>query len=183
MITYTTANSLNDLLGILALQKANLANNISGEEASREGFVTAIHTLEILQKMNAIEQSIIAKEDDNVIAYLLAMTPDCRFDITALVSLFEQFEKIKWKDKLLSSYHYLVVGQVCVAKGYRGQGILDNCYQAYKKHFKEKYDFAITDIVMKNQRSINAHKRIGFTEVNRFVAPDNQEWSIVLWEW
>jgi hypothetical protein len=31
-----------------------------------------------------------------------------------------------------------VVGQVCIAAGYRGKGILDDCYSAYNNHFKKK---------------------------------------------
>jgi L-amino acid N-acyltransferase YncA len=97
--------------------------------------------------------------------------------------MFENFEQINFRSKTLSAYNYIVVGQVCVAKGYRGQGVLDNCYAEYKKKFKDKYDFAVTEIATKNQRSINAHKRIGFVEIHRFTGPDNVEWSIVIWEW
>ena len=183
MIRYTIAETVEDLHGILALQKANLSVNLTQEEILKEGFVTAVHSFENLKKMNDLEQSIIAKNGDEVIAYLLAMTPECKNDIAALISLFENFEKLEWKGKLISRYHYIVVGQVCVAKGYRGLGILDNCYYLYKERFKSKYDFAITDIDIKNQRSINAHKRIGFQEILRFTAANQQEWSIVIWEW
>ena len=111
------------------------------------------------------------------------MTSKSKADIPVLIPMFENFEKIRLRGKLLSGYHYIVVGQVCVAKGYRGQGILDNCYAEYKKRFKRKYDFAITEIATKNLRSVNAHKRIGFSEIYRYNVPGNEEWSIVIWEW
>jgi predicted GNAT superfamily acetyltransferase len=183
MITYTTSKSINDLAGIIELQKSNLPSNLTQEEIAGEGFVTVVHRLEDLKKMNDIEQHIIAKDDGKIIAYLLAMTSKSKADIPVLIPMFENFEKIKFHDKILSAHKYIVVGQVCVSKGYRGQGILDNCYAEYKNQFKNKYDFAITEIATKNQRSIKAHKRIGFTEVHRFIAPDNVEWSIVIWEW
>lgn len=183
MITYTTTKSIKDLSGILELQKNNLPSNLTPEEIAREGFVTIIHSLEDIIKMNALEQHIIAKDDDKIIAYLLAMTSKFKADIPMLIPMFENFEKINLRDKLLAEYNYIVVGQVCVAKGYRGQGILDNCYTEYRKQFKGTYDFAITEIATKNQRSINAHKRIGFNEIHRFIGPDHVEWSIVIWEW
>jgi len=183
MITYSTSKTEKDLLGILALQKINLPINLSAEEITKEGFVTISHSFEELKKMNAIEQHIVAKEDDNVIAYLLAMTSVSKKDIPVLIPMFEKFDSLKLNGEIFSSYHYIVVGQVCVAKDYRGQGILNNCYQAYKNRFSKKYDLAVTDINTKNLRSINAHKKIGFFEIDRFIASDNEEWSIVVWEW
>ena len=130
-----------------------------------------------------IERSIVAKKGDTVIAYLLAMTAASKADIPVLIPMFEIFEKIQLHNKPVSQYNYLVVGQVCVDKAYRGQGVLDNCYTAYRNHFRKKYDFAITEIAAKNLRSINAHKRIGFSEILKYRSPDKQEWSIVIWEW
>jgi Acetyltransferase (GNAT) family len=183
MITYTTSHSDKDLLDILELQKINLPNNLTGEEIQSQGFVTVLHSFEDLQKMNGIVQSIVAKENDKVIAYLLAMTQQSKSDIPILVPMFETFNKIDFLGKKISEYNYLVVGQVCVAREYRGKAVIDHCYAAYKNHFQDKYEFAITEILTKNLRSINAHKRIGFIEIHRYPAPGNEEWSIMMWDW
>ena len=180
---YTTANSTEDLLGIIALQKKNLAVNLSPDEISSQGFVTVIHSLADLQKMNAIERHVIAKDGDRVIAYLLAMTTASKNDIPILVSMFETFDTISYRDRPLSTWHYIVVGQVCVDKDYRGQGVLMETYKKYREQFSRGYDFAITEIAIRNTRSIRAHEKIGFTEAHRFTAPDGEEWSIVIWEW
>jgi ribosomal protein S18 acetylase RimI-like enzyme len=183
MIVYTTSQDDHDLKGILTLQKNNLARNLSREEVQSQGFVTVLHRLEDLQKMNAIEQHIIAKENDNVVAYLLAMTEKSKFDIPVLVPMFELFESIAYKSKKLSQYNYMVVGQVCVDKKYRGQGVLDKCYDHYINRFRRKYDFAVTEIATSNQRSLNAHKRVGFKNIHEYVAPDGERWAIVVLEW
>jgi len=183
MIAYTISTTDKDLREIMALQKSNLPDNLSEEEMQKQGFVTVVHRYEDLKKMNGIEQSIIAKDNDRIIAYLLAMTEQSKTDIPVLVPMFELFRQIAWRGKPVSAWRYLVVGQVCVDKDYRGQGILDECYAAYKQHFKDKYDFAITEIATKNGRSVNAHKRVGFTEIHRYTAPDGEEWSVVLWDW
>jgi hypothetical protein len=72
---------------------------------------------------------------------------------------------------------------VCVDKVYRGQGIFDQCYLAYEKFYEYKYDFAITEIATSNTRSLQAHKRIGFKEINSYFAPDKTEWVVVVWDW
>jgi len=183
MIFYATSQDDKDLLGILNLQKKNLPKNLTPEEILSQGFVTVSHRLEDLQKMNAMEQSIIAKENDSVIAYLLAMTEKSKWDIPILVPMFEAFEKIKFLENTLATYNYIVVGQVCVDKNYRGQGVLDKCYALYIERFKDKYDFAVTEIASSNLRSINAHKRIGFKVIHEYIAPNNEEWSIVVLNW
>ena len=183
MISYTTPETEKDLSGILKLQKANLAIGLNKEEIETQGFVTVNHSLDDLKKLNGFEKHIIAKDDDDVIAYLLAMTQKSMFDIPVLIPMFEVFSKILFRNRPISAYSYIVVGQVCVDKHYRGQGILDNCYAAYKNHYKGKYDFAITEIVSTNLRSLNAHKRIGFIEIERYTGPDKTEWCIVLWDW
>ena len=181
-LIYTTSKP-GDLAGIIQLQRKNLPVFLSDDEIASQGFVTVVHSLEDLQKMNDIEQHVICKDNDNVIAYLLAMTARSANDIPVLIPMFEMFEKIPYHGQPVSAYNYIVVGQVCVDKNYRGQGILDDCYATYRKYFKKKYDFAITEIDETNTRSIAAHRRIGFTELYRYSSPDKKKWSIVIWDW
>jgi GNAT superfamily N-acetyltransferase len=183
MITYTTVNSKTDLEGILKLQKSNLAQNLNSDEIRSQGFVTVNHTYDLLKKLNDFEKHIIAKENDKVIGYVLAMTKHSKFDIPVLFPMFNVFDTVLFKDKKISAYNYILVGQVCVDKAYRGQGIFNNCYAAYKEFYKDKYDFAITEIANTNSRSLNAHKRIGFEDIHSYFAPDKTEWIVVLWNW
>lgn len=183
MVEYTTATTKADLSGILALQQVNLSRQLTKEEIESQGFVTVTHSYDELKKLSDIERQIIARDNDTVIAYLLAMTFESRFDIPILAPMFEIFNKIAYAGKKISEYNYIVVGQACVDKQYRGKGILDNCYSAYRNTFKDKYDFAITEIAGSNHRSLSAHKRIGFKEISRYTTEDQTEWYIVLWDW
>jgi len=183
MIVYTTAKTNEEILQILELQKCNLPQNLTEEQIATQGFVTVVHSFDTLKKMNSIEQSIIAKDDDRVIGYLLAMTGESKNDIPVLIPMFNAFDNAIYNNKKISEYKYIVVGQVCIAEGWRGQGILDNCYREYRKHFMDKYDFAITEILDKNKRSINAHRRIGFETVHSYPATGDNEWKVVLWDW
>jgi L-amino acid N-acyltransferase YncA len=183
MILFTTSETDNDLAGIMQLQQANLPATLSTKEMQQQGFVTVQHSMADLQQMHRYEKNIIAKDGGKVVGYLLGMTEHSKADIPMLVPMFEIFDEIVFKGKPVAEYRYIVVGQVCIGRAYRGQGLLDRCYAAYRDHFISRYDFAITEIATSNQRSINAHKRIGFKEVHRYTDPRQTEWSIVVWEW
>ncbi|MEO9022757.1 MAG: GNAT family N-acetyltransferase [Ginsengibacter sp.] len=183
MINYTTATTSKDLEGILALQKANLAKGLTTEEIQSQGFVTVAHSYEQLKKLNDIENHIIASDNDIIAGYVLAMTQQSKSDIPILLPMFKTFESLVYENKKIADYNYLVVGQVCIDKRYRGKGIFDKCYSAYKKRYNRKYDFAITEIVNTNLRSLNAHKRIGFKEIHSYQTSDNTEWIVLLWDW
>lgn len=183
MLTYTTSDTENDLQGILELQKANLTRNLSKEEIDAQGFVTVDHSYEQLKKLNDLEKHVIVKDNDKIVGYLLAMVKECKQDIPVLIPMFKEFDNVVYKNKRISAYNYIVVGQVCIEKKYRGSGMLDECYNYYKEHFSSQYDFAITEIASTNSRSLNAHYRIGFKTIHTYPAPNNAEWHVVLWDW
>jgi hypothetical protein len=180
---YNPMQTDEEIRQVLELQKLNLPGNLTPEQIASQGFVTVVHSFDTLKKMNDREQSIIAKDNNQVVGYLLAMTPESKSDIPILIPMFKEFDEVIYKEKKISNYKYIVVGQVCIALGYRGKGFLDECYQAYREHFKSKYDFAITEIHDTNQRSINAHKRIGFQTVHIYNDVDGNKWHVVLWDW
>jgi len=183
MIVITRSSTTKELEGILELQKQNLKKDLTPEQIKEQGFVTVSHSLDDLEKMHRHEPNIIAKDEELVVAYVLAMTEESKNDIPRLVEMYESFDHIQYHGKSVSSYSYIVVGQVCVSQAYRGKGLFDQCYQAYKDYFKSKYDFAITEIASINLRSMNAHKRIGFEVIHTYTDNSAVEWNVVVWDW
>lgn len=171
-----------ELQGILDLQKENHLTEISEEEKAEQGFVTVRHNMNQLQLMHAIEPHVISKDGDKVIGYILAMTKDSRELVPVLVPMFNQFDQLSFGEKLLSTYNYMVIGQICVSKSYRGQGIFDKMYELYRSTFSDRYDFAITEIALTNFRSLKAHQRVGFRTIHEFEDM-TQKWAIVLFDW
>lgn len=183
MIIYTRADTPADLEEILFLQNENLAQGLTKEAIQSQGFVTVKHSYDQLKKLNDIEKHLIAREDKKLIGYVLAMTQASKSDLPILIPMFTIFSTLLYSDKIIADHHFIVVGQVCIDKNYRGQGIFDQCYHQYKKYYENKFDFAITEIAITNTRSLKAHKRIGFKEIHTYKSPDNVEWIIVLWDW
>jgi len=179
-VIFKTANTEADLLGILELQSENHLEQISSLD---EGFVTVKHDLHLLKKMNDLAPHVIAKNGEKVVAYVLAMTQASKEDVPVLVPMFEQFNALTYRGKPLPLWNYLVVGQVCVGKNFRGQGIFEKMYAYYKNIYEKEFDFAVTEIAINNPRSIRAHQKLGFEEILRFTDALPLDWSIVLWDW
>lgn len=173
MITYHLAATKDELQQILDLQHKNLYQNISEEERKQEGFLTVSHDLNFLIEMNNKVQHIIAKHNDKVVAYALSMHPDFGNRIEILKPMF-----VKINENIEEQTNYIVMGQICIDKLYRGKGIFRNLYKTMQKSLKNKFDYIITEVDKKNTRSINAHQAIGFKEIVAYNA-NNQDWSLI----
>ncbi|MBQ4801703.1 GNAT family N-acetyltransferase [Aquimarina sp. MMG015] len=176
-LKYTTVTSHEELEQILLLQQKNLTTSISSEEKKKEGFVTVEHDFEILKKMNDQQPHIIAKDHGKVIGYALCMTSDFGNDIEVLKPMFKKIE-----NSLDQPNKYIVMGQVCVDKEYRGQGIFRGLYQHMKTKLQNTYDLLITEVASDNIRSLNAHNAIGFKTLLIYEA-DQISWHIIYWNW
>ncbi len=176
-ITYTTTSSINELQQILKLQQSNLPASISKTEKENEGFVTVQHDLEILKKMHQLEPHIIAKDHDNVIGYALSMVRSFKEHIDVLKPMFVKIDNL-----LNTDTSYIVMGQVCIDKEYRKQGVFRGLYRKMQEELNNKYDVLITEVAANNTRSLNAHYAIGFTDLLVYEA-DRVTWHLVQWHW
>jgi hypothetical protein len=182
MVHLSLSQSTTDLEGILSLQQVNLLTHLSQEEKAEQGFVTIQHNLDQLEAMHAIAPHVLAKEKDQVVGYVLAMTLASRELVPLMVPLFENFEQLEIGGKKVTDYNPMVVGQVCVGKSQRGTGLFDKLYTAYREEYAGTYDFAITSIALSNHRSLAAHQRLGFKVLHTFQ-DSLHPWSIVYWDW
>lgn len=180
-ILYRAAATDADFEQILALQRKNLYTIISKEVQDKEGFVFAEHNIEILKTMSAHLPQTIALVNDQVVGYTLAMTSSMTHHLPSLTPMFEQFCNCLYKNQPLLSYPFVVGGQVCVAEGYRGIGMVTSLYQALASQVKGKYQLVVTEIARRNPRSLKAHQKMGF-EVIRTYPAQNEIWDVVAWD-
>lgn len=182
MIQYTTAASQKDIQQILELQWINLPKNISTSEAKDQGFVTVHHDIDILMAMNEKFQHVIAKDKEKVIGYTLVMLPEFGNQIPVLTSMFDKINQLTYNGNALKKITYFVMGQVCVDKNYRGQGVFHGLYQKMKIEMSNHFDCIVTEIATRNTRSMRAHEKVGFDTINIYSTPE-EEWAIVAWDW
>jgi GNAT superfamily N-acetyltransferase len=182
MLNPTTVTSKEELQQILDLQHTNLVGKLSTEEWQDQGFLTVEHTMEMLEAMHNMAPSIIVKDKERVVAYALTMLRECREVIPALVPMFEKLDELQWNGKPMNEYRFYTMGQICIDKAYRGQGLFDLLYKAHKNTFSATYDLLATEIATRNKRSLRAHERVGFKTIN--VYRDTlDEWAVVVWDW
>ncbi len=178
MITYSTAKSSSDLNQILELQKANLKSSISLEEYQKEGFVTLEHDFVLLEELNDPYPHIVAMNEKEIIGYALVTTPEKISSIPLLQSTIEELKGVKYHQNNVLSLKYFIMGQVCIDKSYRGQGIFQGLYQKMKDEMKSDFDIIITEIATNNKRSMRAHEKVGF-EILKIHNDIDADWAIV----
>jgi len=159
-IHYSRATSHQELQQILELQSSNLRSAVSSKESQEEGFVSVVHTLDLLERMNAIAPHIVAKDGDKVTGYALCMHPAFADEISMLKPMFNRVYKLLGPD-----HKYMIMGQICIAKQFRGKGIFRGLYNAMAEALIPAYDSIITEVDADNQRSLHAHYAIGFEEM------------------
>lgn len=184
MVIITTVQSEADVAGILTLQRANLRRNLPADVQAGQGFVTVEHDPDVLARMNKAAPSIIAKDGDVVVGYALTMLPAFAGDVPELLPLFTTINALTYQNAPLDDYAYYVMGQVCVADGYRGQRIFDRMYAHHRAVYGDRYRLLVTDISSHNTRSLRAHERVGFRPIHQFYDANlGESWVIVVWDW
>ena len=171
-----------EIIGIKELQNRNLKRNLDADEIQKEGFVTAEYSIPLLERMNSIEPSVIAMDNEIVAGYVLVVTKELTGQHDLLDDLFNEIDRQIYKGDILKEINYAIVGQLCVAKMYRGSGLVQKMYYFCKEQLCKEYKYLLTDIEDKNPRSIKAHVKTGF-EIIGSSNYGNGNWHIVLWDW
>lgn len=177
MIRLTAARNGRDLQQILDLQQRNLATHLSPEEAAEQGFVTARHDLPLLERICGPHGHVVAMDGDRVVGYALVMLREFGAAVPILVPMFEQIER------LLGEARYVVMGQVCVEKAHRGQGVFAGMYDEFRRRLSGDFDLVVTEVATRNTRSLRAHEKVGFRRALQYQAHGGESWEIVTWDW
>ncbi len=176
MIRYKQTNSDGELQQILTLQQENLPKNLTKEELRTQGFLTVTHTFDLLKKMNDVFPHTIAVHHNKVIGYALSMHPRFADEIELLRPMFSEINKV-----VEVTSDCMVMGQICIAKTYRGLGIFRKLYGKMQEFLAPSFTRIITEVDTSNIRSLQAHTAIGFCELKRYMKK-GREWSLVLLE-
>jgi hypothetical protein len=180
-VHYTTVATADEVQQIFELQAANLPVALTAEVMAAEGFVTVRHDLQVLQRMNDAAPAIVAKAGNRVVGYALVMPREFAPFVPILRPLFATLDGLSWEGMALRDRpRWFVMGQVCVASGYRGLGIFDGLYRALAVEYRDRFDFTVTEVAARNRRSLRAHARVGFETIH--VYPDDttgEEWHVI----
>jgi hypothetical protein len=101
------------------------------------------------------------------------MLRDFKEDIDILKPMFKQIDNC-----LKENQSYIVMGQVCIDKSFRKQGVFRGLYNFMKEELKSNYDLIVTEVDKNNARSMNAHTAIGFKILYSYHS-NSQDWNIL----
>jgi hypothetical protein len=181
-IEFATVSSADEVREILALQAKNLPSALTPEAMAAQGFVTVRHEPSVLRRMNEVAPAIVAKAGGRVVGYALMMPRSFADDVPILRPMFERLDTLSWNGvSLSSSSRWFVMGQICIADGYRGVGIFDGLYRTMAEQYGDRFDFTVTEVAARNMRSLRAHLRVGFQALH--VYPDattGEEWHVIV---
>jgi L-amino acid N-acyltransferase YncA len=162
--------TLADLDGVLALQREN-HRDVAADAA--DGFVTVRHARADLEAMHALAPSVVAVDGEasRVVGYALTMLGESRDLLPILAPMFARLDALGLGD-------YYVMGQVCVAGSHRGRGVFDALYAGHRASYGRRFARLVTEISTRNTRSLRAHARVGFEEIDTY-SDDVDTWAIV----
>lgn len=182
MITIQLVHCDSILEDILRLQRENLRKHLTEGEAADQGFLTAEFSLEYLQQMHGVHPSIVALDGERVAGYALVTARSVGADHPLHADLIHQIDQLHFRHQPIRETPYVVVGQLCVGKEYRGIGLVKSLYGQFRLTLQNQYNYAITDVAQANRRSLKAHLNTGFQIIHSFPY-EGQEWDVVLWNW
>ena len=182
MLTAKLVTEESELEQIAQLSAANLSTNISAETKAKEGFVTWVYPQETLYALHVLVPSVIVMDGDKLAGYAITLTKECVTIYPPLAGTVDYVSTIDYKGKPLIDYPVYFMGQICVDKDYRGQGVVEMLYEYHRKQFSPQYSMLITEISTKNPRSSKAHEKVGFKVLDTHHEND-EEWDLVVWDW
>lgn len=183
MIQIKRVNRDEEIEGIKNLQMRNHKSILSKEEMDSQGFVTAEYSIDFLKKMNEVEPSVIAVDSTGqVVGYAIASPKSIQGHHSFLDELFTTADELTMDGVSVRDLNYILVGQLCVAKSHRGQGLVTEMYHFFRKVLSPNYDCVITDVDLKNPRSLKAHLNAGF-QILATKTYGGLSWNVVFQDW
>ncbi|MFT3926504.1 MAG: GNAT family N-acetyltransferase [Myxococcales bacterium] len=170
-----------ELQAIIGLLRQNLTGSVSAAEARSQGFLTAVYTLPALREMHAQMPSLVARRAGMVVGYALALPLAARGLVPEFDPMFELFPRLSFRGRPLIQQDFYVMGQVCVARGARAQGVFDALYAGHRAHYASRFGCIVTEVATRNTRSLRAHARVGF-EILHVYRDAIDEWALVAWD-
>ncbi len=163
--------SPSDFADILALQEENYVDNVPPDKRG-DGFVSTRFSLELMRELEAPNRFYVARDEERgeLAGYVFAGS-------WAFCARWPVFEvaiarfPIQWHGERIGLEATFQYGPVCVAHGFRGQGVLQLLFQAVKEGIQNEFAVGTTWINAANGRSMKAHvQKLGM------VPLDEWEW-------
>ena len=165
--------TLNDIEGVLDLQKLYLVSNLS-EEEKKAGFVTTPFSVDQLTFVINNGGLFLAKDNAKTIAYIFAESWDFFIQYPIFEHMIRLFPKLSFLDFGINTTNSFQYGPICIDKEYRGKGLINSLFEFMRIHIEKRYPLAVTFINKTNAPSLKAHtEKLKWTVIGDFEFNNN----------
>lgn len=162
-----------DYPAIVQLNVANFIANLS-EDEQRDGFLSAVFTLEQTAAMAEDLGTTVAVVDGQVAGFLCAFRNDFDHGSPVVAKMIESYDRLSFQGKLLNTYQSYAYGPVCIDRAYRRRGLLLGLFKEQKRELAGRFEVGVALIARANQHSMAAHVAgLGMTDVGSFEVGGN----------
>jgi predicted GNAT superfamily acetyltransferase len=162
-----------DYAAILDLQSANYIANLSAHERE-QGFLSVQFTLEQAAQIAEDLGTIVAVIDDQIVGFVCASANESETGSPVVAKMLESYDRMIFEGCPLKSFRSYIYGPVCLARDFRGRGLLRGLYQAQKKDLAGQFEIGVAFVSRSNPHSLETHvKGLGMTEVGDFECRGN----------
>jgi len=162
-----------DYAAILDLQSANYIANLLAHERE-QGFLSAQFTLEQTAQIAEDLGTIVAVIDDQIVGFVCASRNESETGSPVIAKMLESYDRMIFEGRALKSFRSYIYGPVCLARDFRGRGLLRGLYQAQKKDLAGQFEIGVAFVSRSNPHSLETHvKGLGMTEVGDFECRGN----------
>lgn len=165
-------DSYKDVCNVLEIQLAN-HKNVLPKEKRGEGFVTLLTPPSYLKSDDVF--CFIAKDTDSkdkkMVGYIICVKAKSDLKNHIIDSLKEALPS--------TGNEIMIVAQICVESGSRGNGIAQLLYAIAATNAKaNSFQKLVTEIDVSNEASLKAHKKAGFKKAKKYQL-DGQTFQII----
>ena len=163
-----------DYQEILQLQSANYIANLTEEERT-SGFLSAQFSVDQTAQIAKDLGIMVAVLDGRVAGFLCAFRKEFSSGSPVVAEMLRSYPQFSFEDRSLSSFLSYIYGPVCIAREYRGRGLLRGLYEAQKKDLAGRFEIGVAFVSRSNAHSLRAHVNgLGMAEVGDFQVAANR---------
>jgi hypothetical protein len=157
-----------DLSALLALQEANLHDNLTPAQRSH-GFLSARFRADQFAEMNRGGAVIVAHIPAGIGGYLCGSTVEFNRAFPLLATMIEAYPGVQFRGRALDGWTSFVYGPVCIGAHARGQGLLRGMYLALLQEMRGRFDVGVAFVSESNPHSLSAHiQGLGMSDAGGF---------------
>ena len=157
-----------DYSAIVQLNADNFIDNLS-EAERRDGFLSALFTMEQAAAMAEDLGTTVAVADGQVVGFLCAFRNDFDHGSPVVAKMIESYDRLRFQERLLNTYQSYAYGPVCINRAYRRKGLLRGLFEEQKRQLAGRFEVGVALIARTNQHSLDAHiAGLGMTDVGSF---------------